>query len=61
MKESNHRKMEERRIMMRKRIVTLITALAMLCSAVSPVMELKAQTKAQETGTTYYVLSLIHI
>ena len=58
MKESNHRKMEERRIMMRKRIVTLITALAMLCSAVSPVMELKAQTKAQETGTTYYVSTL---
>lgn len=59
MKKSNHRKMEERRIIMRKRVVTLMTMVAMLCSAVAPGMEISAaQAKAGAAGTTYYVSTL---
>lgn len=45
---------------MRKRIVTLITSLAMIFTAVFPVTELKAaEVEAKTAGTTYYV-STIH-
>ncbi len=45
---------------MKKRIVTLMTALAMLCSAVIPPgMELQAaEVKAKTTGTAYYVSTI---
>ena len=45
---------------MKKRIVTLMTALAMLCSAVMPPgMELQAEeVKAKTTGTAYYVSTI---
>jgi len=45
--------------MMRKKIVTMLTALAVFCSAVFPGMDIgAAQPKASETGTTYYVSTI---
>ena len=44
---------------MRKKIVTMLTALAVFCSAVFPGMDIgAAQPKASETGTTYYVSTI---
>lgn len=44
---------------MRKKIVTMLTALAVFCSAVFPGMDIGAvQPKASETGTTYYVSTI---
>ena len=44
---------------MRKKIVTMITALAVFCSAVvSGIHSEAAQPKADDTGTTYYVSTI---
>ena len=50
---------KEESAMMKKRILAVITALAVLCSTAAPVMGAEAAEKAAETtGTTYYVSSL---
>lgn len=44
---------------MKKRIITIMTALAVLCSSIIPGMEIKADTAAANTtGVTYYVSTL---